>query len=75
MSAYVLVSVEPARTQEVLDRLRTIPHAIVREVLGPYDMIVELEADTSEKPCLGAGNAIRHTRGVTNTVTCMWLEG
>ena len=48
MSAYVLVSVEPARTQEVLDRLRTIPHAIVREVLGPYDMIVELEADTSE---------------------------
>ena len=40
-NAYVLVNVEPARTQEVLDRLNNISGAAVREVLGPYDVVVD----------------------------------
>jgi len=45
VGAYVLINVEPARTQEVLGRLRAIPGALVREVLGSYDVVLELEAE------------------------------
>ena len=41
-NAYVLLNIDPPRTVAVLERLRSIPGAIVREVLGPYDVVVEL---------------------------------
>jgi DNA-binding Lrp family transcriptional regulator len=41
-------NVEPERIPEVLERLGAIPGGIVREVVGPYDVVVELEADTEE---------------------------
>ncbi len=58
-TAYILVNTEPARTQEVVEQLRAIPGAFVREVLGPYDVVVELEADTQED-ITAAGNKQRH---------------
>ena len=45
-NAYVLLTVEPQLTDEVAARLEAIPRALVRQVLGPYDMIVELSEDT-----------------------------
>ena len=45
-NAYVLVTVDPARTEEVVRRLRSISGASVQEVLGPYDVVVELTSDT-----------------------------
>lgn len=72
-NAYILITVEPARTHEVIEQLRTIPEAFVREVLGPYDVIVELEADTPEDITAILRHKVRPLRGVTNTVTCMWL--
>ena len=72
-NAYVLLNVEPARTQAVLDRLRAIPRAFVREVLGPYDVIVELEADSPEDITAILREKIRPVAGVTSTVTCMWI--
>ena len=47
-NAYVLITCEPVRTAEIPQKLRGIRGAIVREVLGPYDFVVELEADTDE---------------------------
>ena len=70
-NAYVLLNVEPARTQTVLDRLRAIPRALVREVLGPYDIIVELEADSPEDITAILREKIRPVAGVTTTVTCI----
>ena len=72
-NAYVLINVEPARTQEVVERLRAIPGAIAREVLGPYDVVVELEADTQEDITAILRHKIRPIRGITNTVTCVWF--
>ena len=43
--AYVLINTEPTRTAAVIERLKVIPRSRVREVLGPYDLIVELEED------------------------------
>jgi DNA-binding Lrp family transcriptional regulator len=72
-NAYILVNVEPAKTQSVVQRLRTIPGAIVQEVLGPYDVIVEIESDSPEDITAILRHKIRTIDGVTNTVTCPWL--
>ena len=73
-SAYILMNAEPAKTREVLDRLEALPGAVVREVLGPYDIILELEADTPEDITATMRNRIRPIPGVTNTVTCLWFS-
>lgn len=72
-NAYVLINIEPAMTREVIDRLNTISGAAVREVLGPYDAVVELEAGTVEDLTEIMRHRIRPIRGVTNTVTCLWF--
>ena len=56
----------------VRERLWTIPNAFVREVLGPYDFIVALEADTEEDITVILRHKIRPISGVRNTVTCLW---
>ena len=72
-TAYILVNTEPTRTQEVVKQLRDIPGAFVREVLGPYDVVVELEADTQEDITAALRNQIRPINGITDTVTCLWF--
>ena len=72
-NAYILVNVEPARTQAVVQQLRSIPGTVVREVLGPYDVVVELEADTQEDITSILRNRIRAVKGISNTVTCIWF--
>ena len=72
--AYVLINVEPARTQRVIAHLRTIPGATVREVLGPYDIIMELEAEAPEYVTAILREKIRPVAGITSTVTCPWIE-
>ncbi len=72
-NAYILMNVEPAKTQTVLERLRRIPDAFVREVLGPYDIIMQLEADTDEDLTSILRNKVRPISGITNTVTCLWF--
>lgn len=72
-NAYVLLTVDPPSTSAVRQRLQAIPGAIVREVLGPYDIVVELEADTPEDITSIVRNKIRPISGVTSTVTCLWF--
>ena len=72
-NAYILMNVEPAKIQTVLERLRRIPDAFVREVLGPYDIIMQLEADTDEDLTSILRNKVRPISGITNTVTCLWF--
>lgn len=72
-NAYVLVTVDPTLTKEVTERLRAIPRAIVREVLGPYDLVMELESDSPENLTAILQQKVRPVRGVTSTVTCVWF--
>ena len=74
-NAYVLLTVEPQLTEEVAHRLEAIPRALVREVLGPYDMIVELSEDTAVDVTAVVRTKIRPIPGIISTVTCLWLEG
>ncbi len=72
--AYILITVDPSRTQAVRERLRAVPGAYVREVLGPFDFIVELEAETQEDLTATLRSKIRPIPGVTSTITCPWTE-
>jgi DNA-binding Lrp family transcriptional regulator len=72
-NAYVLINVEPERISEVAERLRVIPGGIVREVISPYDVVVELEVDTEEDLAGILRHKINPVPGVTNTVTCTWF--
>ena len=73
VNSYILINVEPAMTSTVLEQLRSIPGAMVHEVLGPFDVIVDLETDTQEDATAILRNKIRPIHGVTNTVTCVCI--
>ena len=45
----------------------------MKEVFGPYDFVVDLEADTAENITAILRNQIRPIQGVSNTVTCVWM--
>jgi DNA-binding Lrp family transcriptional regulator len=70
VNAYILINVEPERIPEVVERLGDIPGGIVREVVGPYDVVVELEVDTEEDLAGVLRHKINPVPGVTNAVTC-----
>ncbi len=74
-NAYVLLRVVPDKTQEVKERLSQIPGALVREVFGPHDLVVELEADTTVDITSTVSFKIRSIPHVTQTITCMWVAG
>ena len=74
-NAYVLLNVEPDMTAEVVRRLGNLPDALVREVLGPYDLVVELACDTGVDLIWTVRNKIRAIKGVKASVTCVWMEG
>ncbi|MBC8280768.1 MAG: Lrp/AsnC ligand binding domain-containing protein [Chloroflexi bacterium] len=70
-NAFILVNADPTSTDEVIKKLGAISGAVVHEVLGPYDFVVDLEADTQEDITAVLRNKIRPIKGVTNTVTCI----
>jgi DNA-binding Lrp family transcriptional regulator len=73
-NAYVLITVDPQKTAEVVERLMAIPKAVVHEVLGPYDVVVELEEDTLVDITSVVQSKIRPVPGIVSTVTCLWAE-
>lgn len=74
-NAFVLLKVKPEKTEEVKRRLHRIPGAIVREVLGPHDLVVELTADTPVDITSMVSFKIRRIPYVTETITCICVEG
>jgi DNA-binding Lrp family transcriptional regulator len=72
--AFVLINVEPARTREVLERLRAIPGALVREVLGSYDIVLEVETEAPEYLTHIVREKVRPVPGVLTTTTLTWID-
>ncbi len=73
VNAYILINVQPEGTRPVLRRLQGISGAVVKEVLGSYDFVVDLGADTAEDITAILRNQIRPIQGITNTVTCVCM--
>ncbi len=74
IKAYVLVVTAPGTTKGVMDILRAIPGvAETHEVMGPYDIVVEVEVEhlTDMPPVLG--EKIRKIPGIQSTTSLITL--
>lgn len=70
IKAYVLIVTDPGHTKNVYDTVRTIPGVVeAHEVMGPYDIVAELEVDnlTDLPPIISDG--IRKVAGIESTTS------
>ena len=72
--AFIMITAEPSETQRIGKRLRNMRGAVVYEVLGPFDFIVDMEADTPEDLTSVLRNNVRSISGVSATLTCTVIE-
>jgi len=72
--AFVLIQteIEVARTKEVVTALRQLVSGIkkAQAVTGPYDVIAEVEGETSEEIATLVKEKVHFVPGVYRTVTC-----
>jgi DNA-binding Lrp family transcriptional regulator len=70
VKAYVLIVTDPVRTKDVMRLIREIPEVSEsHEVMGPYDIIVEIAAqDLAEIPPI-LGERIRRIEGIESTTS------
>ena len=70
VKAYVLIVTDPVRTKEVMRLIREIPEVEEsHEVMGPYDIVVEIVAkDLAEIPPI-LGERIRRIEGIESTTS------
>ncbi len=70
VKAYVLIVTDPARTKDVYAQLQEIREIVeVHEVMGPYDIICEIQVDdlTQIPPILG--ERVRRITGIESTTS------
>ena len=74
IKAYVLVVTDPGRTRHVADALRSIPGIVeLHEVMGPYDIVVELEVNNLQDIPPILGERIRVVEGIQSTTSLVTL--
>ncbi|GBD12824.1 hypothetical protein HRbin24_00840 [bacterium HR24] len=74
IKAYVLIVADPARTPQVAEEIRKIPGVVeCHQVMGPYDIVAELEVEnlTDIPPILG--ERIRKIEGIHSTTSLVTL--
>ena len=73
VNALILINIEPANGRSVLNELKSLPDVEVSEVMGAYDIMVELQADSVEDIADILSSKIRPMEGINNAVPCMWV--
>jgi DNA-binding Lrp family transcriptional regulator len=72
VKAYVLIGADPSKTKAVLAQLQEIPGIReVNEVMGPYDIVAEVEITEMSEMTAILRQQIRAIDGVKSTVTCV----
>ncbi|MBI1885470.1 MAG: Lrp/AsnC ligand binding domain-containing protein [Chloroflexi bacterium] len=74
IKAYVLVVSDPGKTRKVAEEIRLIPGIVeTHEVMGPYDIVAEIEVEnlTDIPPILG--EKIRKIDGIQSTTSLVTL--
>ena len=70
VKAYVLIVTNPGSTRAVLEALTSIPNVqSVHEVMGPYDIVVELVTDTLTDIPPILSDRIRTVEGIQSTTS------
>lgn len=76
IKAYVLIVTNPGATRRVAEMLREILDVVeIHEVMGPYDIVVELETEslTDVPPILS--DRIRTLDGIQSTTSLVAFPG
>ncbi|HJM75925.1 MAG TPA: Lrp/AsnC ligand binding domain-containing protein [Dehalococcoidia bacterium] len=70
VKAYVLIVTQPGATRRVAEQLAGVPAiAEIHEVMGPYDIVVEIEAETlTDLPPI-LSDSIRTLDGIQSTTS------
>jgi DNA-binding Lrp family transcriptional regulator len=70
--AYVLIGTDPSKTKVIVTQLREIPGIReVNEVIGPYDVVAEVDIREMSDMTTILRQKIRSIEGVKSTVTCV----
>lgn len=70
IKAYVLIVTDPGRTKDVRDAIEKIAGiAELHEVMGPYDIVVELEVPSLQDIPPILGDRIRPIEGIQSTTS------
>jgi DNA-binding Lrp family transcriptional regulator len=74
--AYVLIRTAPGLTKSIYSALRISPAVqSVEMITGPYDMIVSVEAASTNEILATIMNDVRPAAGVRDTLTCLVVPG
>lgn len=70
VKAYVLIVTDPVKTKDVMRQIHGIPEIKEsHEVMGPYDIIIEIVAnELSQIPTI-LGERVRRIEGIESTVS------
>ncbi len=72
---YLLIEIEVGRLDEVLARLRTIPHVVeVQAVTGPFDLIAKVQAEHINEALDVVIGKIRRIAGIKGTETLVTVS-
>jgi DNA-binding Lrp family transcriptional regulator len=76
---YVLIEAEVGRAKSVGEALVALKHPDAKvvgvdTVTGPYDVIVQMEAEDIDKLSRAITDVIHHIQGVQRTVTCLAVK-
>jgi DNA-binding Lrp family transcriptional regulator len=70
VKAYILVVTDPGATRRVFEALREVPDVTeLHEVMGPYDIIVEIQVENLVDMPPILSNQIRSIPGVQSTTS------
>ena len=73
---YLLVETEVNRLEEVLRKIRQVPHvAEVEAVTGPFDLIVKVQAEHINEALDVVIHKIRRIAGIKATETLVTVSG
>ncbi len=73
--AYVLIRTAPGLTKSIFSSLRISPAVQSAELItGPYDLIISIEAASTNELMKTIMNDIRPAAGVRDTLTCLVIS-
>ena len=74
IKAYVLVVTDPGKTRHVHDEILKIPNIVeMHEVMGPYDIVVEIVVESLQEIPTILGEKIRTIDGIQSTTSLVTL--
>jgi DNA-binding Lrp family transcriptional regulator len=74
VKAYVLVVTDPGKTKRVVEAMRNVPGIVdMHEVMGPYDIVVEIEVQNLQDIPPILGEKIRAIEGIESTTSLVTL--